>query len=470
LVVNKNNQINNEGAHQTVSIDISTERGKQSLRIGFTDQQLTAHGGMVFWSGFLHKLGFRKELRRQLPHKPTSPNAYEPTDTALGFLGGVLQGADKFSRVAHLCSDPAIHEVLGVEAIASQSSLSRFFAQFNQGDCHALGRLHTWAAGELPSHKGGYTLDLDSMCLLHDDGHQEGVAVGYTPRGMKPSHHALIGVLAEAKMVVGFWLRPGNTTSGHNVLNFVLELIRHLPRHIRISCVRADAGFYNTELMSLLEALKINFIIVAKLNRKVQRFCRHSDEAWQDSAVPGTQVQQVDWAPAEGGGINRRLLVVRHKISQRPDAGGKQLLDIDDYRFQALVTDLPASYDPISVWRRYCGRGDSENRIKEIGAEFGIRGFCCKKFWATEAACHLAIVAYNLCVLLQGHLGVLTKMQLPTLRWQLFTRAAVWSRSQGRATLRLAVPKARRSWWLQVLEKLRSTLPPLNCNAVEFQT
>jgi hypothetical protein len=287
---------------------------------------------------------------------------------------------------------------------------------------------------------------------------------------MKPSHHALIGVLAEAKMVVGFWLRPGNTTSGHNVTNFVLELLRRLPRHIRISCVRADAGFYNTELMNLLEALKIHFIIVAKLNRKVQVFCRHSDEAWRDSQLPGTQVQQVDWAPVEGGGINRRLLVVRHKISQRPDAGGKQLLDIADYRFQALVTDLPPSYDPIRVWRRYCGRGDSENRIKEIGAEFGVRGFCCKKFWPTEAACHLAIAAYNLCVLLQRHLGVLTKMELPTLRWQLFTRAAVCSHSQGRATVRLAVPKSNRSWWLQVLEKLQSTLPPLNCNAVKFQT
>ena len=129
----------------------------------------------------------------------------------------------------------------------------------------------------------------------------------------------------------------------------------------------------------------------------------------------------------------------------------------------------PECQEP-SVVESYCGRGDSENRIKEIGAQFGVRGFCCKKFWATEAACHLAIVAYNLCVLLQRHLGVLTKMELPTLRWQLFTRAAVWSRSQGRATVRLAVPKPHRCWWLQVLEKLRSTLPPLNCNAVEFQT
>src|SRR5882724_13157328 len=38
--------------HQTV-IEISTARTAQSIRIGFTDQRLTAYGGMSFWSAFL---------------------------------------------------------------------------------------------------------------------------------------------------------------------------------------------------------------------------------------------------------------------------------------------------------------------------------------------------------------------------------------------------------------------------------
>jgi hypothetical protein len=77
-------------------------------------------------------------LREVLPHDPTSPNAYDPTDVALGYVGGILCGADKLFLVAWLQSDAAVAEVLGVEAIASQSTLSQFFGVFTQKSCGVL--------------------------------------------------------------------------------------------------------------------------------------------------------------------------------------------------------------------------------------------------------------------------------------------------------------------------------------------
>ena len=74
-------------ADQTVRLQIDTAAGCPSIRIGFTDQRLTAHGGMVVWSHFLHQKRFRHELTQVLPHDPTSPNAYDPTDVALGYVG-----------------------------------------------------------------------------------------------------------------------------------------------------------------------------------------------------------------------------------------------------------------------------------------------------------------------------------------------------------------------------------------------
>jgi hypothetical protein len=88
--------------------------------------------------------------------------------------------------VAWLQSDPAMAEVLGIEAIASQSTFSQFFGVFTQASCDRLSRLHRQAVYSLPSLREGYTLDLDSWALLHEDGHQEGVAVGYTRQGLKP--------------------------------------------------------------------------------------------------------------------------------------------------------------------------------------------------------------------------------------------------------------------------------------------
>jgi hypothetical protein len=60
-----------------------------------------------------------------------------------------------------------------------------------------LGGLHSRAAYGLPT----YALDLDSCALLHKDGHQAGVAVGYIRQVLKPCHRPLIAGLAEAKLV-----------------------------------------------------------------------------------------------------------------------------------------------------------------------------------------------------------------------------------------------------------------------------
>jgi hypothetical protein len=446
-------------AHQTVCLEVDTKHRASSIRISFTDQRLTAHGGVVVWSHFLHQKRFRQQLREVLPHAPTSPNAFDPTDIALGYVGGILCGADKLSRVAWLQSDPALAEVLGIEAVASQSTLSRFFAEFSPKSCQMLSGLHQRAVWSLPSLKEGYTLDLDSLALLHKDGHQEGVASGYTPRGLKPCHRPLIAGLAEARLVANYWLRSGDTVCVNSADEFLRQTIQALPQHIRIGLVRGDAGFGNNTVQEAAEALGLKYILVRRMSQKVQALCRHGEEHWQATEVAGLSVQEV--ALEEPG---RRLIVIRQRIEERPQAGGKTLLEVPGYRFQALITNLPPSVDALSVWRRYQGRADLENRIKELGEQFGIRRLCVNKFWGTEAMHHLAIAAYNLCVLLQRRLGQLEKCELNTLRWRLFGRAAVWSRAAGKATLRLAVRgHSARSWWLEILAKL--TAPP-NCHAV----
>ena len=446
-------------ADQTVRLPIDTKDATSSIRISFTDQRLTAHGGMIVWSHFLHQKSFRQRLREVLPHCPTSPNAYDPTDVALGYVGGILCGADKLSRVAWLQSDPALSQVLGVEAIASQSTLSRFFEVFGQRTCNALNGLHRQAVGSLPSLKDGYTLDLDSWSLLHEDGHQQGVAVGYTRQGLKPCHRPLIAALAESKVVANYWLRRGDSPCANGAAEFLRQTVQGLPAHIRLKLVRGDAGFGEASVQDMAQTLGLKFIFVARLTQKTQSLCRHDEAHWQRTEIPGLEVQEVELEQP-----GRRLIVVRQRIEQRPDAGGKTLLEVPGYRFQALVTNLPRSVDALSVWRQYNGRADIENRIKELGQQFGIKRLCVENFWGTEAMHHLAIAAYNLCVLLQRRLGQLQKCELNTLRWRLFGRAAVWSRARGKPTLKLAVRgQASRTWWHDILTKL--TAWP-NCNAV----
>ena len=53
---------------------------------------------------------------------------------------------------------------------------------------------------------------------------------GYTRLGNKPCLHPLLAVLAEAKLVAGFWLRPGNSSCANNVVAFTLDLMSYTTR------------------------------------------------------------------------------------------------------------------------------------------------------------------------------------------------------------------------------------------------
>lgn len=307
------------------------------------------------------------------------------------------------------------------------------------------------------------------------------MATGYTRRGLKPCHRPLIAALAEPKMIAGYALRSGNTACVNGAAEFLRATLARLPAQVRVGLVRGDcrapprppcglpsagylaplgSGFGDAGVQDAAEELGLHFIFVARLTQPVQKLCRHDDAHWSQSEAPGIEVQEIEHERP-----GRRLILLRTRIAERPQSGGKTLLEVPGYRFQALVSNLPRSTDALGVWRRYNGRADIENRIKELGAQFGIRGLCCRDFWATEALHHLAIAAYNLCALLQRRLGQLERCELGTLRWRLFARAAVWSRARGKPTLKLAVRgEEARSWWLQILEKL--TAPP-NCHAVE---
>jgi hypothetical protein len=85
-----------------------------------------------------------------LPHRPTSPNALPPPQIALSFLAGVIAGADKLTRVAHLRSDPLLPEILQVKRVPSQSTLSRFFGAFSQTTKQScFGQFYRWTLEQL---------------------------------------------------------------------------------------------------------------------------------------------------------------------------------------------------------------------------------------------------------------------------------------------------------------------------------
>jgi Transposase DDE domain group 1 len=452
--------------HQTVAGGFNFKSGGKAIAVEFTDQRLSPHAGSATFWGWLHPSGWIKTLAAALPHAPSvSNNRISALAKALAFTHGLLCEARKLTHIAYLRRDPLVPELLAIERVPSQATLSRFFADFGSAavNLRCFRPLWTWCVHRLPSRPGGYTLDLDSTRLLHEDGQQEGVVVGYTKRGLKPCLHPLLAVLAEARLVVQFWLRPGNASCGNNAAAFFLELWENLPGHLRLRGVRADAGFCLPELLALWEQLRLPYVVVAQLSQPIQRLLR-GDLVWTKTEVPGTEVAEVMYQ-----GIHwsqpRRLVLIRHRVADKDRAGGKKLIEVPGYLFQALVTSLPAHTSPLAVWRYYNGRADCENVIKELQAGFALGTLCLASFWATEAALCLAVLTYNLTVLFQRHLGWQTKVTIQSLRFWLFVTAGIITHPKGKTTIKLAVLPRERDWWHRLWGKILSPFP--NCNAVE---
>lgn len=454
--------------HQTVAQPLELKIDNKAIAIQFTNQRLTPHAGSATFWGWLRSRDWIKQLAAALPHKlPSSNNNLLPIEKALAFIHGLVCEARKLTHVAYFRRDSVVPELLGIRRVASQSVLSRFFQGFGSAGANlrCFRPLWHWCVDRLPSAKDGYTLDLDSTRLLHEDGHQQGVAVGYTKKGLKPCLHPLLAVLAEVRVVCQFWLRAGNASCAGNATAFFLDLWENLPRHIRLRGVRADAGFCVPELLALWEALRLPYVVVAQLNIPVQQLIKKGLQ-WRGTEIPGTEVSESE-LQYKNWPHSRRLVLIRHRIHEPEDTrAGKKLLDVPGYRFQALVTSLPlATHPPLRVWSYYNGRSDCENVVKELQEGFALPTLCLNNFWATEAALSLATLTYNLSVLFQRHLGWQTKVTIHSLRFWLFITAGVLSYPRGKTTIKLAVPIKERAWWCRLWAKITAPFP--NCNAVE---
>lgn len=452
--------------HPTVAEEFKFKNGRKTIAVEFTEQKLSPHAGSAAFWAWLHAQGWIKEVADRLPHPPSLSNHHlRAIDKVLAFVQGMLCDARKLTHVAYLRRDPLVPELLNIKRVASQSTLSRFFKGFGSAaaNLRCFRPLWRWSMEQLPGKAEGYTLDLDSTRLLHEDGNQEGVKAGYTRQGIKPCLHPLLAVVAEVRLVAQLWLRPGNASCGSNAEAFFLDLWENLPKPLRLRGLRADAGFCLPVLLALWEKLSLPYVVVAQLSQPIKSLLR-GDLQWQQTEVPGTEVAEImyqclSWPQP------RRLILIRHRVAEKKRAGGKKLLDVPGYLFQALVTSLPPSQSPLEVWRYYNGRADCENVIKELQQGFALSHLCLQSFWATEAALSLATLTYNLTVLFEHHLGWKQRTTVQSLRFRLFITAGIISHPAGQTTIKLAVPTSERPWWEELWTQILKPKP--HCNAIE---
>lgn len=155
--------------------------------------------------------------------------------------------------------------------------------------------------------------------------------------GLKPCLQPLLAVLEEAKVVVQFWLRPGNAHCSNNLIPFTVDLLSNLPRHLRLRLVRADSGFHYDPWLSLLEQQGLGYIVVADLSVRLQSLIK-KETRWEATALESVEVADVLYE-SKYASRARRVILIRRRVDKKVRGGGKLLVDCPGYKFQALVTN-----------------------------------------------------------------------------------------------------------------------------------
>lgn len=427
------------------------------LRIEYTDKSVTAWGGMKLMKELVKSMGIKEFMQGLSLPVRGSNRGYNPVDIVESFMVSVWIGANRFSHSGLLRYDSVLREIFGWKQSPSQSTFSRFFHKFSwKRNAEVFPSMQKWFFEQLTI--DNITVDLDSTVITRY-GDQEGTAKGYNPsKPGRNSHHPLMAFVAETRMVVNAWMRPGNTVALSSSKTFLDETFEILDKK-RVGLLRADSGFFADDLLKYFEAKNLNYITAVKLFAPIKRELGASKK-WI-SVDKGIEI--CEWtATLDSWGNSRRFIAVRRDTKRLPKASGTLLLFPEqqtEYRYSVYVTnlDLPA----MQVWTLYRQRGDAENRIKELKADFGIDSFCLSKFWATEAAFRFTMVAYNLLSLFrQIVLRQRNHSTLATLRFKCFALGAWVTAHSGKRILKLSIARQRRSWLDGLFDIVRANQPP----------
>jgi len=407
-----------------------------------------------FFKEFVDKTGIKNELASCGLPQPGSNRGFNPVDIIESFWVTVWIGGTKFVHTSIVRFDEALKDIYGWEKVPSTSTYTRFFRKFKQQTVNQVfGRLNTWFFLQIPQKV--FTLDLDSTVMTRY-GKQEGAQRGYNPKKPgRPSHHPLMAFIANTRMVANSWLRSGNTGTVNGANEFLDETQAILGHH-KVGLLRADSGFFSGKFLSHIEEKGLNYIIAVRMNSVIKHQIQ-SLKSWitEEEGIEVCEFlyQAMPWHKS------RRMVVVRQRIQDHPNAGGKYLFEMETYRHQTWVTNL--SLSPDEVWRLYRQRADCENRIEELKYDFGLEGFCSNQFYATEAAFKSVMIAYNLMSLFrQLVLKFPQQPKLQTIRFKCFAIGSWIGKKYRNKVLKMSVPAQRRAWFDGLFSKIINFRPP----------
>ena len=425
----------------------------------FDAEHTSSDGGMVLLKAVDQQLGVTEAVASCLrDRRQPGKVQHDLVDLVRQRIFGLIGGYPDCNDAARLAADAIYkllldHDPLAGPALASQPTLSRFenaigpLALTRLG--HALADLVIGQhCARLRGRAHRITIDLDptndpthgQQEFAFFNGHYDTWCylplLGFVTFDAEPEQYLILALL-----------RPGTSPAKLGAIN----RLRHLFQKLRAAFpdarlrVRLDGGFAGDDVLRVLEAEGVEYVVALGKNRRLEKRARRlmgkarllSKASGQTEHLFGeTRYAARRWkAPRR---VIMKAEVVRH-AGRDPK---------NNPRF--VVTNLP--HTPEHVYTIYRQRGDVENRIKELKAGLALDRLSCSRFLGNQFRLLLSAAAYILVQALRLHAAgtPCATAQATTLRERVL-KVAVWvTRSVRRIVLHFPTSFPWQSEWWQI--------------------
>jgi hypothetical protein len=457
----------------------------------FDGGDLTSDGGVVLLAQADRKIGLSAALATALRDtRQQSKVAHTQVEMVRSRLFAIACGYADANDLDSLRHDPAFKVVSGQcplsgAALASQPTLSRFENRVGKCELLRLGQvLAQRVVAQLPAQTRRVIIDIDAS---DDPCHGQQQLEGFNGYYGEHCYLPLFVHLTDERGVqwpLAALLRPGRVTPTLGVrallertVQFLRERFSEMGIEVEI-LVRADSGFGCDEVLRTCERLQVRYLIGLPSNRRLQVLGQATQAKCE--AAYQAQVEFAQHAPggAASGGLScpaaevtcsdgcrefgefeykagswahQRRTIIKVEMTQGKLNPRYVVTDLREWGGQVL--------DAEAIYELYCGRGEQENRIKEMKLDLDSGRTSCHRFLANQARLLLHLAAHLLWTVVRvAAAGTRwAKAQVATLQLQVQKVAARVRETTRRVWLHLCTGYPYQRDWRLLQERLSST-------------
>jgi len=430
---------------------------RQQVVARFDAELASSDGGLPLLKAVDERLDLTTDLAKAVRDR-RDPAKVEHTihDLLRQRIYGLACGYEDANDAARLAHDP-IHKLaldrdpLDGRALAAQPTISRFENAVDRKGLYRMAEalaelvIETERRSRLRRRPRLITIDLDPT---DDPTHGQQELAFFAYHYDTWCYLPLIATIRfddePEQHLVAAVLRPGNAVPSIGAVAVLKRLVPRLRRAFpgtRLR-VRLDGGFTAPELFDLFDDEGLEYVVGMPQNKKLNAIAKdlvteargrsattgHSERVWGE-----TQYRTRSWD-------RDRRVVIKAEVIRLP---GREPRDNPRY----VVTNLRGK--PERVYAIYCGRGDEENRIKELKNDLALGRTSCSRFVANQLRVLLVAAAYVLMQQLRRRAEGTgcERAQVGTLRLRLLKVGAWVERSVRRVVLHLPTSFPWRSAW-----------------------